>query len=137
MKKPDLNTNHQNTAYSTSFLTTTVINMLAMSTTIGLTMQIEVDSIEGFILFVVGFTLLDTMVSLLLKRYFFKWVIQSFGLIYGLAGFLVIFIIEQLVPDMTFKTVFGLVGFSIFFLALRLLLKITFERFTKRQNERI
>ena len=123
-------------SYSMSYLTAVIINALAMSTTIGLTGQLEVNSIEGFIIFVIFFTLLDTMINLMIRRYFFKWVVQSLGLIYALLGFLVIFLTEQVVPDIHFKTIFGLIGFSVFFLVLRLLMNYTYERTKGRKNER-
>jgi hypothetical protein len=118
----------QGDSYSMSYLMSTAINMLAVATAVGITMQLKVDSIEGFILFVVLFTLLDTMIGLLIKRYFFQYVVQSFGLILALVGLILIFITEQLVPDVYFESVFGIIGFTVFFLVLRLLLIYTYEK---------
>lgn len=124
-------------SYSMSYLTAVLVNALAMSTTIGITGQLEVHSIEGFIVFVIFFTLIDTMIHLFIRLYFFKWVIQSLGLIYALLGFLVIFLTEQVVPDIHFNTIFGLIGFSVFFLVLRLMMNYTYERYKERKNERV
>lgn len=123
-------------SYSMNYLTATFINMLAVATTTGITMQLKVVSIEGFIVFVVLFTLLDTMMDLIIKRYLFSLVVQSFGLILALAGLLLIFTTERLVPDVYFQTAFGLIGFSIFFLVLRLLLNYAYEK-TFGKNERV
>lgn len=121
-------------SYSIGYLMATLINMLAIATTAGITMQLKVVSIEGFIVFVILFTLLDTMVDLLIKRYFYTLVVQSFGLILALVGLLLIFTTERLVPDVYFQTAFGLIGFSIFFLVLRLLLNYAYEK-TFGKNE--
>ncbi len=121
-------------SYTKGYLTASIINMLAVSTTAGITMQLKVDSIEGFIIFIVLFTLLDMMIGLLIKRYLFHYVIQSFGLVLALTGLLLIFITERLVPDVYFTTVFGFVGFSIFFLIFRLLLIYTYEKLTLKRG---
>lgn len=123
-------------SYSMNYLTSILINMLAVATTVGITMQLKVASIEGFIVFVVLFTLLDTMMDLIIKRYLYTAVVQSFGLILALVGLLLIFTTERLVPDVYFQTAFGLIGFSIFFLVLRLLLNYTYEK-TFGKNERV
>jgi hypothetical protein len=121
-------------SYTKGYLTASIINLLAVSTTAGITMQLKVDSIEGFIIFVVLFTLFDMMIALLIKRYLFHYVIQSFGLVLALVGLLQIFITEQLVPDVYFTTVFGFIGFSIFFLVFRLLLIFTYEKLTDKRG---
>jgi hypothetical protein len=121
-------------SYTKGYLTSTVINMLAVSTTAGITMQLKVDSIEGFVIFVVLFTLFDMMIGLLIKRYLFHYVIQSLGLILALVGLILIFITERLVPDVYFTTVIGFIGFSVFFLVFRLLLIFTYERLTNKRG---
>lgn len=118
----------QGDSYSIGYLMSTIINMLAVATTVGITMQLKVTSFEGFMIYVILFTLLDTMVSLLIKRYYFQFVIQSFGLILALVGLILIFITEQLVPDVYFESVFGIIGFTVFFLVFRLLLIYTYEK---------
>lgn len=118
----------QGDSYSIGYLMSTIINMLAVATTVGITMQLKVTSLEGFIIYVILFTLLDTMVSLLIKRYYFQFVIQSFGLILALVGLILIFITEQLVPDVYFESVVGIIGFTVFFLVFRLLLIYTYEK---------
>lgn len=121
-------------SYTKGYLTASLINMLAVSTTAGITMQLKVDSIEGFILFVVLFTLFDMMIGLLIKRYLFHYVIQSFGLVLALVGLLQIFITERLVPDVYFTTVYGFIGFSLFFIIFRLLLIHTYEKLTIKRG---
>jgi len=121
-------------SYTKGYLTASLINMLSVSTTAGITMQLKVDSIEGFILFVVLFTLFDMMIGLLIKRYLFHYVIQSFGLVLALVGLLQIFITERLVPDVYFTTVYGFIGFSLFFIIFRLLLIYTYEKLTVKRG---
>jgi hypothetical protein len=134
MAKKAIKAPNKGDSYTKGYLTSTVINMLAVSTTAGITMQLKVDSIEGFIIFVVFYTLIDMMIGLLIKRYLFHYVIQSFGLILALVGLVLIFVTERLVPDVYFTTVFGFIGFSMFFLVFRLLLIYTYEKLTNKRG---
>ena len=134
MAKKDFKAFLKGESYSMSYLTSMLINMLAVATTVGITMQLKVDSIEGFIVFVVLFTLLDSMATLLIKRYFYAVIVQSFGLILALIGVILIFTTERLVPDIYFQSMYGLIGFSSFFLVLRLLINYAYEKSIGRKK---
>lgn len=135
MAKKGLKTILRGQSYTMSYLITMLINMISVSTTAGITMQLQIESIQGFILFVILFTLLDTMTDLLIKRYFYKYIFQSFGLILALAGMILIFTTERLVPDVYFETVYGIIGFTVFFLVIRFLLIYTYQRtFGKKES---
>ena len=120
--------------YGFSYIKAILFNVLAIATTIGITNHPKVESVVGFFIFILLYTLLEVMILNLLKRYFMALIIKSLGLILVLVYILLIFFSVYVVPDIRFMTTLGFILFVLVFLVLRVLMMYYYDKFIERRR---
>lgn len=120
--------------YGFSYIKAILFNVLAIATTIGITSHPKVESVVGFFIFILLYTLLEVMILNLLKRYFMALIIKSLGLILVLVYILLIFFSVYVVPDIRFMTTLGFILFVLVFLVLRVLMMYYYDKFIERRR---
>lgn len=92
--------------FSMHVLLTLVINLTCGAIVIGLLgimhPVVQVYSIVGFVIAMVLYTLMELVVKLLMIRFIWKIVIQSFGLLFFIVNVSLFFIVELSVENFTF-----------------------------------
>lgn len=134
MKKKPISLIHLEEKYGFSFLKAIIFNLLAISTTIGITSQPKVDSVTGFFIFILLYTLLEVMTINLLKRYFMAWIIKTLGLALLLIYIMLVYASVLVVPDIRFMTTLGFILFILVFLVLRVLMMYYYDKFIQRRR---
>lgn len=123
--------------YGFSFIKALIFNFLCLSTTIGITQQLKVDSIAGFFIFMALYTLLEVLTVNLMKKYLMTLVIKSLGLLIVLIYVVLIYFSVYVVPDIRFLTLLGFILFVTVFLVLRLLMMYYYEKYIESKREQL
>ena len=134
MKKKPISLIHLEEKYGFSFLKAIIFNLLAISTTIGITSQPKVDSVTGFFIFILLYTLLEVMTINLLKKYFMVSIIKTLGLALLLIYIVLVYASVLVVPDIRFMTTLGFILFILVFLVLRVLMMYYYDKFMERRR---
>lgn len=112
--------------FSMHVLLTLVINLICGAVVIGflgvILPVVEVYSIVGFVIAMILYTLMELIIKLLMIRFIWKIVIQSFGLLFFVANVSLFYVVELSVEDFTFlHEPSNIFTFTIIFMIVRLL----------------
>src|SRR5690606_874088 len=113
--------------FSLHILLTLIVNLLSSAVIIGLYSTfykvIEVHSFESFFIGLILYTVMEIIIKLILIRFAWKILIQTFGFIFFILNLTLFFIVSLLVPGFTFlRNPSNIFIYTLSFMAFRLLL---------------
>lgn len=120
--------------YGFQYIKTIVMNSIIFMPAQYISGEPKIDTIFGFFIYIVLFSLIELMLVNLLVRYYLKWVIRSGGLIVLLLYIVLIYFSVQLVPDIKFNHLFGSIGFIVIFLVLKLFATYYYEKYLESKR---
>src|SRR5690606_17995066 len=113
--------------FSVHVLLTLIVNLLSSAAVIGIFSAfapvVKVDNSWTFLIAMIFYSLMELMIKILVIRFFWKMIIQSFGLPFYIINILLFFLTTILVPEFSFLTdPQNIFIFTLAFMILRLLL---------------
>ena len=94
--------------FSIHVVYTLIINLLSSAAVIGIfsafSPVVKVDNIWTFLIAMIFYSLMELMIKILVIRFFFKMIIQSFGLPFYIINLVLFFLTTLLVPEFSFLT---------------------------------
>lgn len=93
-------------------------------------------TIAGFIIYMIVFSLLETMIIIFVLRFYMKLILVTKGLIVPLFYGLLFYLSSIIIKDVAFKSpvIIKIIIFVISFLILKLLMIVVFQRLQKKEN---
>ncbi|MBM7453170.1 uncharacterized membrane protein YvlD (DUF360 family) [Acholeplasma morum] len=124
-------------SYGYSMLRVYVFNLIAFMTAIGLTSELKVDHIVGFVILTILYTLVEFLLINVTKRFLFKYVIKTLGLLLLLIYIVLIYLAVEMVPDVRFTSTLGFVLFTLVFLVIKILLVYYYDKFVQSKRRHL